>query len=171
MRACLRLLVETGGTGTRGVVHSVNVSQEGGVPKLPVKAATIRFEGVEGDHNRFRTERKGGDPGRAVNIFSLERIHDLQGEGHAIDVGSTGENLTIEGVDWDSLEVGMSLKVGDATIELSEPCAPCWKIGDSFEGRNFSRIDHDKEVGWSRWSARVVEEGAVSVGDPVSVIP
>ena len=57
-----------------GVIHSVNVSQNGGVPKLPVRAAIIRYEGVEGDHNRFRTERKEGDPGRAVNIFSLETV-------------------------------------------------------------------------------------------------
>tara|TARA_B100000676_G_scaffold105741_1_gene105654 strand:+ start:172 stop:642 length:471 start_codon:yes stop_codon:yes gene_type:complete len=154
-----------------GVIHSVNVSHEGGVPKLPVKAAIVRYEGVEGDHNRFRTERRGSDPGRAVNIFSLERIQELQIEGHSIGVGTTGENLTIEGIDWDELDVGTTLKVGNATIELSEPCAPCSKIGGSFEGQDFSRIDHDKEVGWSRWSARVVEEGDVSVGDPVSVIP
>ena len=154
-----------------GVIHSVNVSQNGGVPKLPVRAAIIRYEGVEGDHNRFRTERKEGDPGRAVNIFSLERIHQLREEGHSIEVGSTGENLTIEGMDWDSLEVGMVLKVGEASISLSEPCAPCSKIGGSFAGKDFSRIDHDKEVGWSRWSAKVIEEGAVSVGDPVSIIP
>ena len=154
-----------------GVIHSVNVSQNGGVPKLPVRAAIIRYEGVEGDHNRFRTERKEGDPGRAVNIFSLERIHQLREEGHSIEVGSTGENLTIEGMDWDSLEVGMTLKVGEASISLSEPCAPCSKIGGSFVGKDFSRIDHDKEVGWSRWSAKVIEEGAVSVGDPVSIIP
>ena len=154
-----------------GVIHSVNVSHEGGVPKLPVKAAIVRYEGVEGDHNRFRTERRGSDPGRAVNIFSLERIQELQIEGHSIGVGTTGENLTIEGIDWDELDVGTTLKVGNATIELSEPCAPRSKIGVSFEGQDFSRIDHDKEVGWSRWSARVVEEGDVSVGDPVSVIP
>ena len=127
-----------------GVIHSVNVSQNGGVPKLPVRAAIIRYEGVEGDHNRFRTERKEGDPGRAVNIFSLERIHQLREEGHSIEVGSTGENLTIEGMDWGSLEVGMVLKVGEAAISLSEPCAPCSKIGSSFVGKDFSRIDHDK---------------------------
>ena len=152
------------------VIHSVNVSENGGVPKLPIRSATIRFGGVEGDHNKFRTERKGGDPGRAVNLFSLERIEQLQAEGHAIEVGSTGENLTIEGVDWDELEVGTILKVGGATVELSEPCAPCWKIGDSFRDQNFSRIDHDKEVGWSRWSARVVDEGVVSKGDMVTIL-
>ena len=154
-----------------GVIHSVNVSESGGVPKLPIRAATIRFEGVEGDHNRFRTERKGGDPGRAVNLFSLERIEQLKEEGHSIEVGSTGENLTIEGVDWGNLKVGMMLKVGKATLELSGPCVPCSKIGESFIERNFSRIDHDKESGWSRWSARVVEEGTVGVGDSVHFLP
>ena len=154
-----------------GVIHSVNVSENGGVPKLPIRAATIRFEGVEGDHNKCRTERKGGDPGTAENLFSLERIEQLQAEGHSIEVGSTGENLTIEGVDWGELEVGTILKGGGATVELSEPCAPCWKIGDSFREQNFSRIDHDKEIGWSRWSARVVDEGLVSVGDSVLVLP
>ena len=57
-----------------GVIHSVNVSEEGGVPKLPIRAAIVRYEGMEGDHNRFRAERKAGAPGRAINIFSLEWI-------------------------------------------------------------------------------------------------
>ena len=74
-------------------------------------------------------------------------------------------------MDWDNLKVGMVLKVGKATLELSEPCVPCSKIGESFVEQNFSRIDHDKESGWSRWSARVVEEGTVSVGDSVRLLP
>ena len=125
---------------------------------------------MEGDYNRFRTERKAGDPGRAVCIFSLERIRELQREGHPIDIGTAGENLTIEGLDWPSLRVGMTLRVGDATIRLSEPCAPCSKIGGSFQGEDFSRVDHEKQEGWSRWSASVVEEGAVSVSDSVYLI-
>ena len=73
-----------------GIVHSINVSGSGGVPKLPLRTAIIRFEGVEGDHNRFRTERRDGDPARAVCIFSIERILQLQEEGHPIDVGTAG---------------------------------------------------------------------------------
>ena len=151
----------------QGTIHSINVSGSGGVPKMSVKAAMIGFEGLEGDYNRFRTERKSGDPGRAVCIFSLERIRELQSEGHPIDVGTSGENLTIEGLDWPSLRIGMALRVGDATIRLSEPCAPCSKIGGSFRGEDFSRVDHEKREGWSRWSASVVEEGSVSVSDSV----
>ena len=152
-----------------GVVHSINVSR-GGVPKYPVKDAKIEANGVVGDFNKFRDEKRGGDPDRAICLFSLERIEDLKNEGHPIEVGSTGENFTIRGVDWPSLEAGVRFSIGGATLELSEPCAPCGKIGGSFVGRRFSRIDHEMEEGWSRWLARVVKEGAVSVGDAVNIV-
>ena len=148
-------------------IVSINVSELGGVPKLPLKTAIVRFDGVEGDLNRFRMERKNGDPGRAVSIFSMERILQLQEEGHPIDIGTAGENFTIEGIDWTRLEVGMTIKLGSALIRLSEPCAPCSKIGGSFMENEFSRIDQNKRRGWSRWSASVIEEGVVSVGDAV----
>ena len=148
-----------------GSVYSINVSGSGGVPKLPIRAAFVGFEGVEGDHNKFRAERKDGDPGRAVCIFSIERIRQLQQEGHPIDVGTAGENFTIEGIDWPFLGVGTIIEIGGARIQLSEPCAPCSKIGGSFIDSKFSRVDHEKREGWSRWSAFVIEEGTVSVGD------
>ena len=147
------------------VVHSINISTEGGVPKLPIEKAEIKFEGVEGDFNKFRTEKKNSTGTRAVTLFSLEQIEKLRSEGHSIDVGTTGENITIEGVDWPSLEVGNRLMIGEAMIELSEPTAPCGKIGKSFIDGAFSRIDHELELGWSRWSASVIEEGHVEVGN------
>jgi MOSC domain-containing protein YiiM len=94
----------------------------------------------------------------------------LQREGHPIEIGTTGENLTIEGLDWSALEVGMKFKVGGATIELSEPCAPCNVIRESFKEHKFSRIDHSLEMGWSRWLASVISEGVVSAGDSVNAI-
>ena len=105
-----------------------------------------------------------------MSIFSLERITQLREEGHPIGVGTAGENFTIEGIDWSNLEVGMKIRLGSTIILLSEPCAPCNKIGGSFQDRNFSRVDHEKEEGWSRWSASVIEEGIVSVGDSVYFI-
>lgn len=152
------------------VVHSINVCAEGGVPKHSVNAARIHVEGVEGDYNVFRTERRGSTSSRAVSLFSLERIGQLEAEGHPISVGSTGENITIEGLNWSSLKVGMHVKVGAAVLELSEPCAPCTKIGESFIDGRFARIDHEQEFGWSRWLACVVEEGMVATGDRVSVL-
>ena len=152
------------------VVHSINISTEGGVPKIPIGKAEVRFAGVDGDFNRFRTEKKEGVGTRAITLFSLERIHQLQKEGHAIGVGTTGENITVEGVDWTSLSVGTRMMVGDAMLELSEPTAPCSKIGKSFIDGAFSRIDHELEVGWARWCASVIEEGHVEGGRQVIVL-
>ena len=152
------------------VVHSINISTQGGVPKLPINKAQIKFEGVDGDFNKFRTEKKNSIGTRAVTLFSLEQIEKLKSEGHAIDVGTTGENITIEGVDWPSLEVGARMMIGEAMIELSEPTAPCSKIGKSFIDGAFSRIDHELELGWSRWSASVIEEGQVEVGNQVIIL-
>ena len=152
------------------VVHSINISTQGGVPKLPINKAQIKFEGVDGDFNKFRTEKKNSTGTRAVTLFSLEQIEKLKSEGHAIDVGTTGENITIEGVDWPSLEVGARMMIGEAMIELSEPTAPCSKIGKSFIDGAFSRIDHELEFGWSRWSASVIEEGLVEIGSQVIIL-
>ena len=149
------------------IIHSINISDLGGVPKLPLKKVFVKFEGLEGDLNRFRMERKNGDSRRAVSLFSLERILQLQEEGHPIDVGTAGENFTIKGMDWTKLKIGMNIGLGSAVIRLSEPCAPCSKIGDSFINNKFSRIDQNKNQGWTRWSASVIEEGTVSVGDAV----
>ncbi|MEL0213500.1 MAG: MOSC domain-containing protein [Euryarchaeota archaeon] len=152
------------------VVHSINISTQGGVPKLPINKAQIKFEGVDGDFNKFRTEKKNSTGTRAVTLFSLEQIEKLKSEGHSIDVGTTGENITIEGVDWPSLEVGARMMIGEAMIELSEPTAPCSKIGKSFIDGAFSRIDHELELGWSRWSASVIEEGQVEIGSQVIIL-
>ena len=42
----------------QGAIHSINGSGSGGVPKVSVKATMVNFEGLEGDYNRFRTERR-----------------------------------------------------------------------------------------------------------------
>tara|TARA_B100000073_G_scaffold329113_1_gene316321 strand:- start:1803 stop:2273 length:471 start_codon:yes stop_codon:yes gene_type:complete len=154
----------------RGILNSINISSDGGVPKFPINEVNILFQGMEGDFNKFRMSKGGGDLDRAITLFSLEIIHLLQEEGHPIKVGSTGENLTVEGIDWSKLKQGMKISVGECIIQLSEPCAPCSKIGGSFNDRKFSRIDHSLEFGWSRWLARVLVEGKISVGDSISFL-
>jgi hypothetical protein len=36
----------------------------------------------------------------------------MQDEGHTIDAGSSGENLTLAGLSWETLEPGTLLKIG-----------------------------------------------------------
>ena len=91
-----------------GRIGSINVSG-GGLPKRPVAEADVTTEGVEGDWQSDR--RYHGGPDRAVVIFSAERIAALQAEGHPIGTGTTGENLTLSGLDWTDVVPGARLEV------------------------------------------------------------
>ena len=152
-----------------GVVHSVNVSN-GGIPKKSVSGAQVSRLGVDGD---AQNDKRGhGGPDRAVCIFPIELIRALQREGHPIDVGTVGENLTIEGIDWSLVVPGALLKVGDVVeLEIASFTNPCKTIKESFIEGKFVRIAEKLHPGWSRVYARVLTEGLVRSGDPVEVAP
>ena len=151
----------------RAHVHQISVSN-GGLPKLPVPQARVTVEGVEGD--RHRNTLLHGGPDRAVCLFSLELIETLQAEGHPIRPGSTGENLTLAGVDWAGLVPGSRIAVGDQVrLEIMSYTAPCSLNTCYFDAGNFKRISQDLHPGWSRLYAKVLAEGTVRVGDVVTV--
>lgn len=140
----------------------------GGVPKLPIREATIETNGLVGDVQK-NTKIHGG-PMRAVCLYSLERILELQVEGHRIYPGAIGENITITGLPWTSLEAGQRWAFGDEVIlKLVKQTDPCKNIAASFVGGNFKRVDHrdDAPPAWARWYARVERTGRVRVGDSI----
>jgi MOSC domain-containing protein YiiM len=143
-------------------VHSINISK-GGVPKLPCDACFIGVNGLQGD--RQRDLRYHGGPERAVCVYSLDLIRALQVEGHAITPGSIGENLTVEGVDWEQMKPGARVEVGPVVLQLTDYAAPCSNIARSFERRQYVRVNQKVHAGWSRLYARVLVEGTVRIGD------
>jgi len=148
-------------------VHQINVS-DGGVPKLPVPEARVTVEGVSGD--RQRSPKIHGGPDRAVCLFSLEVIEKLQAEGHPIRPGSSGENLTLGGVDWAALEPGDRLRIGETIqLEIVSYTAPCEHNARWFLDGDYKRISQKRHPGWSRLYARVLAEGMVRQGDPVTL--
>jgi MOSC domain-containing protein YiiM len=150
-----------------GVVVSVNVSN-GGVPKKRISGAQVSLLGVVGDAQDDK-EHHGG-PERAVCLYSLERIHALQAEGHPIDVGTAGENITVEGLDWDLVVPGVRLRIGDEVLlEVASFTNPCKTIKGSFIDGKFVRIAQKLHPGWSRVYARVISEGNIHLGDPIEL--
>jgi MOSC domain-containing protein YiiM len=147
-----------------GRLHSINVSA-GGVPKLARRSAAVRASGVEGD--RQRDLRNHGGPARAVCLYSLELIRALRAEGHSIDVGCIGENLTLSGMPWEQMVPGARLEVGEVQIELTGYAAPCNNLMPYFADGKFVRVAQKVHPGWSRLYARVLREGTVQVGDAV----
>ena len=146
-----------------GRIVQISVSP-GGVPKLRVPSARITQQGVEGDRQRDR-EHHGG-PDRAVCLFANEHIVALRAEGHAIVPGSIGENVTLEGLDWDRLVPGARVHLGDTVVlEITRYTTPCVNIRTSFANHDFARVSQKVHPGWSRLYARVITEGTVTEGD------
>lgn len=149
-------------------IFQINAS-DGGVPKLPVLRAEVTADGLTAD--RQANLKHHGGPDRALCLYSLERILDLQAEGHPIYPGAAGENLTFSGLDWSALQPGVTLRVGnDVLIEAVSYTAPCATIRSYFAGENPGRISQKEHPGWSRLYARVVRPGSINVGDPVHII-
>jgi MOSC domain-containing protein YiiM len=150
-----------------GTLVSINVSR-GGVPKRRVSGANVSLLGLEGD-GQDDIKHHGG-PERAVCVYSLERIHSLQAEGHPIDVGTVGENVTVEGIDWDLVVPGARLRLGDEVLlEIASFTDPCKTIRASFIDGKFVRIAQKLHPGWSRVYARVLSEGSIHFGDHVEL--
>ena len=152
-----------------GVLVSINKSG-GGVPKRRVNDAKVSRLGLLGDTQNDK--KNHGGPERAVCVYSLERIQALQQEGHPIDVGTAGENVTLEGIDWDLVVPGARLKLGEEVVlEVASFTSPCKTIKASFVDGEFVRISQKLHPGWSRVYARVLSEGEIHFGDHVEVIP
>lgn len=149
-------------------IFQLNVSR-GGVPKLAVREATLVATGLTTDVQKL-TKFHGGTE-RALCLYSLEKILALQREGHPIYPGSTGENVTLAGVDWEALEIGTRLKLGDEVeVEISSYTVPCKQIAESFIDGNFKRISQVQHPGWARVYVRVIEAGNLTVGQAVRVL-
>ncbi len=152
-----------------GRVLQVNVSP-GGVPKLPVDRARVGPLGLDGDGHLHAMVH--GGPHRAVALLAIEAIERIQADGHPIEPGSTGENLTTTGVELARMPVGTRLAIGDGLVlELSGPANPCDVIKGSFREGKSGRISILTHPDDSRMYARVLADGEVRPGDPIRVLP
>ena len=152
----------------QGTVYRINVS-DGGVPKLPIDSAEVTVNGMEGDRQQSRGH---GGPERAVLLLGLDLIETLQAEGHPIEPGSTGENLTLAGLDWSAVTLGSRL-VFEHGVELEalSYAPPCATIGASFLNGDFRRIDVRVHPAHGRICTRVRCAGALRAGETFRVEP
>jgi MOSC domain-containing protein YiiM len=151
-----------------GRIVQISVSP-GGVPKLPVAAARITTDGVEGDAHRNR-EHHGG-PDRAVCVYAMEAIRALVAEGHVVAPGALGENVTVEGLDWSTVEPGTRLQLGAGVLlEVTRYTTPCFNIKAAFVDGEIGRVSQKRHPGWSRVYTRVLREGTIRTGDPAAVV-
>lgn len=151
-----------------GRIAQISVSS-GGVPKHAVEEARVTVLGVEGDAHRDR-EHHGG-PERAVCLYSMEAIRGLTAEGHAVVPGALGENVTLEGLDWATIEPGTQLLLGqDVLLQVTRYTTPCFNIRPAFTNGQFARVSQKAHPGWSRLYARVLREGTIRRRDTARLL-
>lgn len=143
-------------------VVSINLSK-GGIPKLPVESVRVTFDGLDGDghnHEKHRT------PFQAVCLQDIEKLEELNREGYALIPGSTGENLTVQGLNVNALPVGSLLHFANGVVlELTKIRKPCYVL-DAIDARLKEDI-----LGRCGLYAKVLSEGSFVRGETIHVVP
>lgn len=136
---------------------------------MPVPRARVEPGGVVGDAQR-NLEHHGG-PDRAVCLYAVELLQALQQEGHPVFPGALGENLTLSGLEWRSVQPGVRLQIGATVVlEITRATPPCKNIAPWFRDGRFTRVSEKLFPGQSRVYARVLHAGPIELGDRVLVL-
>jgi MOSC domain-containing protein YiiM len=111
-----------------------------------------------------------GGPDKAVCVYSADHYPLWRSELGVPECGPGwfGENFSVEGHNETNVAVGDTYRIGTALVQISQPRAPCWKLG-----RRWNRLDMPKIVlarGRTGWYLRVLEAGDVECGDTLTLV-
>ena len=102
-----------------------------------------------------------GKPGskRQVLLMAAEAMEALK-----LEAGTVKENFTTRGLDHSQISVGRRLKIGEAVLEATGPCEPCYRMD---EIRNGLKVELRGRRGWL---FLVIQGGKVQRGDEIEFI-
>lgn len=126
----------------------------------------VRATHLEGDEQADPAQH--GGPDKAVYAYAWQDLQWWSAQlGWPVPPGSMGENLTVEGLDLCGAVIGQRWRIGTALLQVSEPRTPCWKLGMRMGDAAFPRAF--AKAGRPGVLLRVLRQGSLQVGDPVSV--
>ncbi len=100
-------------------IVAVCVSENKGERKTPVASVELLPEhGVKGDAH-------AGEWHRQVSLLAMESIEKMKRLGLDVDSGDFAENITTRGIELVKLPVGSRLKLGEATVEVTQIGKEC----------------------------------------------
>mgnify|MGYP001575140627 FL=1 len=108
-----------------------------------------------------------GGEHKAVYAYPLEHYAFWSRELGRNDLGygQFGENLTVEGLLEEQVNIGDVYRIGKALLQVSQPRAPCFKLGIRMGDAGFvARFAAANRTGFY---LRVLEEGRVAAGDAI----
>lgn len=153
--------------GQERILQRKDRTERTGIFKLPTEEAVkVTNLGLEGDV--IVSKKHHGGPDQAVYVYGgADYAWWSQELGKEIAPGTFGENLTIYDLESATFNIGDSLHIGDVTLQVTAPRIPCGtfaaRMGDP---QWVKRFRHAERPGLY---CRVLQEGFVKAGDPVSV--
>lgn len=134
----------------------------------PLGPVHLGRENLDGDQQADL--RVHGGPDKAVCAYPGEHYETWKRETGIAECGPGwfGENFTLAGATETDVCVGDAYRVGSATIQVSQPRGPCFKLA-----RRWGLPDFVATVvasGRTGWYFRVIEEGTVAAGDALARI-
>jgi MOSC domain-containing protein YiiM len=137
--------------------------------KEPVEGRVpLRRLNLDGDTQADLTVHGGRD--KAVYAYPSEHYDYWREElpGRDLPPGVFGENLTTEGLLENEIHVGDEFRVGTATLVVTQPRQPCYKLGLRFNDPRMVKRFH---LSWRPGIYLAVSgEGEVGAGDPIDLV-
>jgi MOSC domain-containing protein YiiM len=156
--------------------------QVGRPAEIPYRGGTVRTAIVKtvvpgpvyADEDGFADDEQAdltvhGGPDKAICVYAVE-YRPLWKEMLGVDLpgGAFGENLSVRGVLEPDVNIGDIVRVGGATVQVSQPRGPCYKVAARWGRKELP--DAMAKAGISGWYYRVLEPGAVDVGDEIELL-
>lgn len=140
-----------------------------GIFKIPVERPVyLSIEGIKGDHVMDKLHHGGKD--KACYLYSFDhygywkKLYPDLNWGY----GMLGENLTVEGLNEAEIKIGDVLNIGSATVQVSQPRQPCYKLGVKFG--NQQMVNDFRQAPYPGVYARVLKEGWISKNEDITLI-
>lgn len=111
-----------------------------------------------------------GGPEKAVYVYPAEHYQFWRNEFPNMELpwSMFGENLTVEGLQEDTVNIGDQFRIGSARVVVTQPRMPCYKLGIKFKRDDI--LKRFLVSGRSGFYLAVLEEGEVEAGDPITLI-
>jgi len=139
--------------------------------KQPVAGRIAAAElGLAGDEQADKAVHGGRD--KAVYAYPVEGyaawIEEFPSRRRTLVPGGMGENLVTAGIDEDDVHIGDIMRIGTATLQVTQPRQPCFKL--SLYHREPKMVRRMSETARCGWYLRVIEPGQLGAGDRIETI-
>lgn len=163
------LSIQVGMPAVHGADAISQKSWRSGIFKFPVQGRIwLGKTNLDGDGQADL--RVHGGRNRAVLAYGASRYPVWREELNLPDLpyGAFGENFTVSELTEENVCIGDIYQIGEARLQVTQPRQPCWKQARRWGIKDLTaRVQEKRQGGWYH---RVLQEGCVEAGIPVTLL-